>query len=168
MNSVRHRHVRLCDVPIGEMSDLDADKFAELVPQWQLCTVGNVGKLDTMIDLAELRKQLTPCELEIVDCRYQGCSLAETAKELSLWIDDVVKTLRQVWRKAAALGITNLELTLFERELAIAHDNCRKFNRERHERNQQQKRIAAERRQDEEYAQAALTGSKPIRRRVAE
>lgn len=123
MVSVRLRQSRLYDVPIGLMSDKNAAKFAGLVQEWQTKRSRTFWKFDTKMDLAELRKGLTPGELEILECRYEGLSFEEIATELHLTPEEIKTALKRVWRRARRMGIPDLDPTGFERELIGIREN---------------------------------------------
>mgnify|MGYP003299724385 CR=1 FL=1 len=123
MVGVRLRQSRLCDVPIGSMSEKDAAKFNDLVADW-LSYRGRIQKrLDKYLDFVEFRKFLTPCELEILECRYSGHPFEKVAEMLQMNVEDVHAVLMGVAKKARRMDVTNLGLTLFERELIGVREN---------------------------------------------
>jgi len=123
MISVRLRQSRLCDVPVGLMSETDAAKFDDLVADWLPYRGRVLRKLDTQMDLSEFRKGLTPCELEILEYRYAGLSFEQVSEMLRLPTESVKAVLKDIFRRAARLEIPNLEMTMFERELIGVREN---------------------------------------------
>jgi len=166
MTSVRIRYSRLCDVPIGLMSEKDAAKFDYLMFRWLPHTIWSPRKLATYLDLFEFRKYLTPCELEILDLRYGGRSTEEVSAMLGMPPENLQEALQVIGRKAERFGLTDLQISLFEREWAGALENRHRDRKQLHEKREQMKRIAAERRLDEEYAgEAVLNGPEASVRR---
>ena len=75
MVSVRLRQSRLCDIPIGSMSEKDAAKFDGLVADW-IPQRGRMQKrIDKYLDFVEFREFLTPANWKFSNAGIRGIPL---------------------------------------------------------------------------------------------